>query len=230
MFWQVLGLVLLSCRTSAAKDVELLVLRHEVAILRRTPPTTTYGLGGPGRVGRARAAVTPGTAVPPCGHPGHDLALASPPRTPTMDLPEPDRTAADRRRPRRLGGADGPGEPALGIPEDPGRAAQTRSPCRRLDDPTDPDAPPHPTGTGPAHRHQLAAVPAHPGHQHARRRLLPRRLRAHPAAALRAVRAPGRPPLPACPGRDRTSRRTLDHPAGPQPPHGPRRMRRPVPV
>ena len=32
------GLVLLSCRTSAAKDVELLVLRDEVAILRRTNP------------------------------------------------------------------------------------------------------------------------------------------------------------------------------------------------
>jgi hypothetical protein len=39
IFWQVLGLVLLSCRTSAAKDVELLVRRcHEVAILRRTNP------------------------------------------------------------------------------------------------------------------------------------------------------------------------------------------------
>ena len=38
IFRQALGLVLLLGRTSATKDVELLVLRHEVAILRRTNP------------------------------------------------------------------------------------------------------------------------------------------------------------------------------------------------
>ena len=38
IFGQVLGLVALSCRSSAAKDVELLVRRHEVAVLRRTNP------------------------------------------------------------------------------------------------------------------------------------------------------------------------------------------------
>jgi putative transposase len=36
IFRQVLGLVLLLGRTSSAKDVGLLVLRHEVAVLRRT--------------------------------------------------------------------------------------------------------------------------------------------------------------------------------------------------
>ena len=38
IFLQVLGLVLLMRRTASSKDVELLVLRHEVALLRRTNP------------------------------------------------------------------------------------------------------------------------------------------------------------------------------------------------
>ena len=38
IFRHVFGLVLLLGRTSATKDIELLVLRHEVAVLRRTNP------------------------------------------------------------------------------------------------------------------------------------------------------------------------------------------------
>jgi putative transposase len=38
IFLQVLGLISLLGRTASSKDVELLVLRHEVAVLRRTNP------------------------------------------------------------------------------------------------------------------------------------------------------------------------------------------------
>ena len=62
IFGQVLGLVLLLGRTSCTKDVELLVLRHEVAVLRPRQPETTLGLGGPGRLRRPHPVAAQGPA------------------------------------------------------------------------------------------------------------------------------------------------------------------------
>src|SRR4029079_13566694 len=78
-------------------------------------PASALVLGGPGRVRRARAAVAPRTALSPSRHSGHGPAVALPPRESTVDLPAPDRAAADPGCPGHLGGADGAGEPALGV-------------------------------------------------------------------------------------------------------------------
>ena len=42
IFLQLVNLLLLLGRSSTSKDVELLVLRHEVAVLRRTTPKPLY--------------------------------------------------------------------------------------------------------------------------------------------------------------------------------------------
>src|SRR6185437_6549389 len=97
-------------RTSATKDVELVVLRHEVAILRRTNPRPCLNWAK-GDLRRPRPAVAPSAALPTPGHSKHDSALASAPRAQKVDLPKPDRAPTDRRRVRRTGRADGDDNP-----------------------------------------------------------------------------------------------------------------------
>ena len=187
---------------------------------RRTRPPTprsearTPGTQEHGQVRRRGEEPDPSKVGSPGGNSNTHLGL-----TTARSIPHP-RTSSDRRRARGAGGA---GEPALrGTSRSRASCSTSVTGCvpRRS---ADSEASPDLTGAGPPHRHQLAAVPAHSGHEHAGRRHLPRRLRGNPAAALRPVRTRCRRPLPARPWRDQTSERVLDDAAGPQPPYKPRR-------
>jgi putative transposase len=151
IFQQVLRLVFLLGRTTSTKDVELLVLRHEVAVLRRTKPPTP-GLGRPGVFAalirrlptrlRDHRLVTPGTILR-----WHRRLVRRrwaypnrPGRLPIIDVLAALVERMARENPRR------------GIHADPGRAAQTRPPGRRLasTSPTSTDR------TSEDHRHMSA--------------------------------------------------------------------------
>ena len=82
-------LVLLG-RSPASKNAELLVLRHEVAVLRRTRPPADPGLGRPGSAGRANPAPATSAAGAPAGHTRHRPAPHR--RLVTKKLTYPNRT------------------------------------------------------------------------------------------------------------------------------------------
>jgi hypothetical protein len=92
------GWLVLLARSDAAKDTEILLLRHEVAALRRqlTRPRPDWA---------DRAVLA---------------ALTRQPGQEEMDLPERARTSANPGPDARSRGAVGAAEPALGLPGHPG--------------------------------------------------------------------------------------------------------------
>ncbi len=147
-----------------------------------------------------------------------------------MDLSARRGPTADQCRNRRADRAARRREPRLRVPADPGRAAQARSPGQRIHDPPGPQGAEDPSGAQAAHRHDMAAVPAHASRDDARHRLLPRGLRGHPPAPVLLLRDGDRLALRAHPRRDCQPGRAVDRTTDPQPSYGPRRSRRRLPV
>src|SRR5258708_4935614 len=180
VFVRLCGWLVLLGRSPASKNAELLLLRHEVAVLRRSNPRPRLDWADravlaalirqlPRRL-QAHRLVTPGTVL---------------------------------RWHRRL------------VRKKPAYPNHTGRP---------------PVSAEAERRHDLAAVPARPGHDHPRHRLLPRGLRGDTPAPVLPFRHRSQLSIRPLPRSQRPPGRTVDQPADPQPPDGPRRSRRGLPV
>jgi hypothetical protein len=200
MLARALSWLALLARSEAVKDVEILVLRHEVAVLRRHNPRPTLSwvdralLSALSRLLpvdlRRLRLVSPRTLLR-----WHAQLVARRWSYPQRQPGRP--TTSPTVRPLVLRMARG--EPTVGVPTHPRRAGRTRPSDRRvhrMDDPQEARSRSRPATV----RADLATALGRAGPRDPRHRLRPRRHRL-PTPPLRAGRDRARPP-PRAPRRD----------------------------
>jgi transposase len=226
IFVRLCGWLVLLGRSSASKNAELLVLRHEVAVLRRTHPRPRLDWADrailatlirllPARLRRHRL-VTPGTVLR-----WHRRLITRkwtyPNRTGRPPVSAEIEALIERLATENHGWGYKRIQGELLKLGHRVSASAIRRVLRAL---KIPPAPQRRTGTTWRQFLHMAAVPARPGIDDARHRLLPRRLRGDPAAPVLLVRHRDRHPLRAHPRDHRQPGRSVDRTADPQPADG----------
>jgi putative transposase len=204
-------LLVLLAHSEVAKDLEILVLRHQLAVLRRQTSR-------PKLEPADRACLPPSAA--PCPEPA-GRGSSSPRRrcwagtgawSPAPGPTPPWSRATITRRGRPAAHRPpGQRQPPLGLPAHPRRSAAPGRAGLGIGDPQYPSSlPARPSAT--ADDHDLAGGPSPAGRRHRRLRFLDRRHHLAAAAVGAVLHRAGHPPGP--PGwRDTQPQRRLDHPA-----------------